>query len=305
MADYVLETKKLTKKYGEQKAVDEIAIHVPKGAVYGLIGKNGAGKSTFMKMICGMANPTEGEIILFGDKEREILEGKTRVSALIENPGVYANMSVYDNIKLKAIAMGVEKRENLDEIIDMVGLTDAKKKKGKQLSLGMRQRLGIALALVGNPDFLILDEPINGLDAQGIIEMRRLIDRLNRERQITIMISSHILEELYKVVTHIGIIHKGNLLLELSKEELDHKCEKKVKIVAEDVEKVAVCLENMGITNYTIDSDKCVYAYECNERVQEMIKTFTLTGVLISEISVQNSSLEEFFLQVTEGSISV
>ena len=304
MAEYILETKNLTKKYGSYEAVKSISMHIPKGAIYGLIGKNGAGKSTFMKMVCGNANPTNGEVTLFGNKNKENeISGKSRIGALIEYPGIYGNMSAYENLKMKALAMGVYQEARIHEIIELVGLSEAKKKKVKNYSMGMKQRLGIALALIGSPDFLILDEPINGLDPQGIVEVRCLIERLSTEGKITILISSHILEELYKVVTHIGIIHGGELLLEVSKEELDHRCEKKIKIVTSQVERASSCLENIGINQYTIYSSDTIYIYNCNSRIQEINKALVMADIPVNEVSVQNDNLEEFFLQITEGSM--
>ena len=304
MAEYVLETKNLTKKYGSHEVVKSISLHIPKGSIYGLIGKNGAGKSTFMKMICGIANPTNGEIYLFGNKNKEKeISGQDRIGSLIENPGIYGNMSVYENLKIKAVAMGVFHEERIREIIELVGLSEAKKKKVKKYSTGMKQRLGIALALIGSPDFLILDEPINGLDPQGIAEMRCLIERLSLERKMTILISSHILEELYKVVTHIGIIHEGELIFELTKEELDHRCEKKIKIVTSEVAKASSCLEKIGINQYTIYSNDTIFIYNCNSCIQEINKALIMADIPVNEVCVQNDNLEEFFLQITEGSM--
>lgn len=300
MKENILETKNLTKIYGTQYAVNDISMHVEKGAIYGLIGKNGAGKTTFMKMISGLANPTEGEIRLFGKANKYTAAEQKRIGLLIENPGIYDGMTAFENLKIKAIGMGVYRREKVEEILKIVGLQSAGKKKAKQFSLGMKQRLGIGLALIGSPDFLILDEPINGLDPQGILEMRQLIEKLNKEQKITVMISSHILEELYKIVTHVGIVDRGELLVQLTKEELEEKCAKKVEIVTEEVEKATVTLEKMGILNYSIMDAKTIHAFECLERIQEITIAFVRAGIPILEIRTQNESLEEFFLELTE-----
>lgn len=300
MKDTILETGSLTKKYGAQCAVNHISMQLEKGAIYGLIGKNGAGKTTFMKLISGLANPTEGEIRLFGKSGVCAAAEQKRIGILIENPGIYEGMTAFENLKMKAIGMGVYRKEKVNEILRIVGLDAAGKKKAKQFSLGMKQRLGIGLALIGSPDFLILDEPINGLDPQGILEMRQLIERLNKEQKITVMISSHILEELYKIVTHVGIIDRGELLVQLTKEELEERCAKKVEIITDMPEKAVVVLENMGISKYSVTDAKTIYAYDCLERIQEITIAFVTEGIPISEIRTQNESLETFFLEITE-----
>lgn len=300
MKDTILETRSLTKKYGSQCAVNHISMQLEKGAIYGLIGKNGAGKTTFMKLISGLANPTEGEIRLFGKSNDSVAAEQKRIGLLIENPGIYEGMTAFENLKIKAIGMGVYRKEKVKEILKIVGLESAGKKKAKQFSLGMKQRLGIGLALIGSPDFLILDEPINGLDPQGILEMRQLIERLNKEQKITVMISSHILEELYKIVTHVGIIDGGELLVQLTKEELEERCAKKVEIITDMPEKAAVVLENIGISKYSVTDAKTIYAYDCLERIQEITIAFVTAGIPISEIRTQNESLEAFFLELTE-----
>ncbi len=303
MKENILETRSLSKKYGTQIAVNRISMQLEKGAIYGLIGKNGAGKTTFMKMISGLANATEGEIQLFGKSRDKSVAQHKRIGLLIENPGIYEGMTAFENLKLKAIGMGVYRKEKVNEILEIVGLDSAGSKKVKQFSLGMKQRLGIGLALIGTPDFLILDEPINGLDPQGILEMRRLIERLNKDHKITFIISSHILEELYKIVTHVGIIDGGELLVQLTKEELEEKCAKKVEITTDMPEKATVSLESMGISKYSVVDTKTIYAYDCLERIQEITIAFVKAGVPISEIRTQNESLEDFFLALTKRRI--
>ncbi|MCR5557945.1 MAG: ATP-binding cassette domain-containing protein [Butyrivibrio sp.] len=215
---YYLETKQLTKKYGSFEAVKDMSIHIKKGDIYGLIGPNGAGKTTLMKMLVGFAEPTSG-LILTEDNNNFI----NKVGCLIESPGIYDNLNAFDNMKLKALAKGPFDRKEIEEILEFVGLSDVPKKKAGKFSLGMKQRLGIAMALIGDPELLILDEPINGLDPQGIIEIRELIKKLNTEKNMTIMISSHILSELQKVAGVFGIISKGQLVMEVSADELKNK----------------------------------------------------------------------------------
>lgn len=288
---YYLQTQTLSKKYGQTYAVNKVNLHVKQGDIYGLIGPNGAGKTTLMKMIGGFATPTEGEVQLFSEEDRQ-----RRIGALIENPGLYGNMNAFENMKLKAIAMGVYNKENILEILDFVGLSSNLKKKTGKYSLGMKQRLGIGLALIGHPDFLILDEPINGLDPQGITEIRELILELNKKENMTIMISSHILEELGKVATAFGMITNGELVMELSKDELKEKCEEKVEIVSPDSGGVVTTLENMGIRKYTVIAANTIYAYGCTQRVDEITQQLVNNGISIHQICVSGTSLEEFFL---------
>lgn len=210
--DYVLKTEHLTKVYGKQKALNQVSMRVKKGAIYGFIGKNGAGKTTFMKMVAGLAPQTEGTIELFGSKDLE--NQRKRIGSLIENPGVYANMTARENLEVIRRSFGIPEKQTVDDTLAFVGLAGNNKKKVKNFSMGMKQRLGLAISLLGNPDFLILDEPMNGLDPEGIKEIRELLLKLNRERGITILISSHILGELSKMATHYGIIKDGILVEE-------------------------------------------------------------------------------------------
>lgn len=213
--DCYLETKNLNKRYGSFEAVKNMNVHIYKGDIYGLIGPNGAGKTTLMKMIIGFANPTSGEIVLNSEKKGEGVIGN-----LIESPGIYGHLTAFDNMMLKAKAQGVYNKDELLDILEFVGLSNVPKKKAGKFSLGMKQRLGIALALIGDPEILILDEPTNGLDPQGIIEVRELIHRLRAERSMTIMISSHILSELQKIANVFGIISNGELVMEVTSDEL-------------------------------------------------------------------------------------
>ena len=205
MSELLLQTRNLTKQYGRHRAVDDVNMHIKKGAIYGFIGRNGAGKTTCLKMISGLSTPSYGEIKMFGYKRKDLQKVRSRVGCLIEAPGLYGNMSAYDNLNIKCKLTGIKKKGYIDELLNTVGLDTVGEKKTKHYSLGMKQRLGIALALVGEPDLLILDEPINGLDPQGIVEVRETIQKLAKERGMTICISSHILEELSKLATDFGI----------------------------------------------------------------------------------------------------
>lgn len=221
----VVQTNNLTKQYGKHKAVNCVNISVMQGDIYGLIGRNGAGKTTFLKLISGLARQTEGDIYLWGKSSQDAADMRKQLGVLIESPGIYPNMSAADNIKLKCLASGISDKRHITELLDDVGLSDAGKKKVKHFSVGMKQRLGIALALVGNPKLVILDEPANGLDLQGMTEVREMIARLNIEKNITFIISSHILGELSKIATHYGIIDNGKLKKQIMRAELTEDLE--------------------------------------------------------------------------------
>jgi len=226
--EYVLTTDALSKRYRQFKALDGLSMHVPKGAIYGFVGRNGAGKTTLIRLICGLQEASSGGYVLYGktDSEKEIHRARRRMGAVVETPSLYQNMTAEDNLKEQYRTLGLPFFSGIPELLELVGLQDTGKKKVKNFSLGMRQRLGIAVALAGNPDFLVLDEPVNGLDPQGIIEIRELILKLNREQQITVLISSHILDELSRLATHYGFIDRGHMVKEISAEELESECRK-------------------------------------------------------------------------------
>ena len=221
--EYILQTQNLEKRYKNFKALNNLNMHIPKGSIYGLIGKNGAGKTTLIRVICGL---------LYGisNTNKKITDARKRMGAIIELPAIRLEATAKDNLKEQYKIVGLPNYDNLEELLKIVGLAKTGKKKAKNFSLGMKQRLGIAIALVGNPDFLILDEPINGLDPEGIIEIRELILRLNKERQITFLISSHYLDELSKIATEYGFIDKGKIIKEISKKELEKSSRKRIEI---------------------------------------------------------------------------
>ena len=301
MEKYLLSTQGLTKQYGRQKAVDHIDIHIKKGAIYGFIGRNGAGKTTTLKMISGLARPTDGEIIMFGYRGGGLKNIRSRVSCLIEAPGVYGNLSAYDNLKIKCKLFGIQEKSYIPEILEMVGLNHVGKKKVKHYSLGMKQRLGIGLTLVGDPDLLLLDEPINGLDPQGIVEVRDTILRLNEERNMTILVSSHILEELSKIATHYGIIHNGSLLQEMTKEELMKRCSERIEICLDEPKRAVPVLDEMGFTNYQIVDKERIHIFERLEESAGLNMELAKAGILVREIRITSEELEDYFLNLTGG----
>lgn len=299
--DYVLKTNSLSKNYGRFKALNELTMNVPKGAIYGFVGKNGAGKTTLIRMICGLQQPSSGDYTLYGRKstEKEIAKSRRRMGAVVETPSIYLDMTAEENLKQQYLILGLPSFDGLNEILKLVGLEKTGKKKAKNFSLGMRQRLGIAIALVGDPDFLLLDEPTNGLDPQGIIEMRELILKLNREQQITVLISSHILDELSKLATHYGFLDNGHIVKEMSAAELQSACRKCVHMEVSDTKALARVLDEMKI-EYKILSD-------IQADVFAKIKVSQLTSVLekvnceVITMQEHDESLESYYISLVGG----
>lgn len=303
--NYLLSTNCLTKQYGKHKAADNISLHIRQGDIYGLIGRNGAGKTTVLKMLCGLAKPTKGDITFFGKTGKELLPLMSRIGSLIEQPGLYMNMSAAENLKIKCIASGVKSKGYVEELLESVGLKDVGKKRVKSFSLGMKQRLGIALALVGEPDLLILDEPINGLDPQGIVEMRDILSRLNSDKNITIIISSHILEELSKIATNYGIIHNGSLLEEISREKLLAKCSERIEVVVDNTSGACTTLEAMGIKNYKVVNENTVSIFERLNDSGDITMALAENKIKTLGISVKSEALEDYYLNMTGGKENV
>ena len=299
--EYLLTTDAITKQYGRQKAVNAVNLHIRQGDIYGLIGRNGAGKTTLLKMISGLAAPTDGQFTLFGKSGREASEYMSRIGSLIEAPGVYPNLSAAENLKLKCIAAGIRQKNVIQELLETVGLANVGRKKVKNFSLGMKQRLGLALALVGSPDMVILDEPINGLDPQGIAEIRETIFKLNREKNITFLISSHILEELSKIATNYGIIHNGVLLQELTREELLAKCSERIELKIDNPQKACTVLENMGIQEFKVVDTETIQIFERLTESGEISIELAKNDVKIIGIAVKNEALEDYYLNLTGG----
>lgn len=298
--EYILKTEKLTKIYGGIKAVNEVSMSVRKGDIYGFIGKNGAGKTTFMKMISGLATPTAGSMELFGKSDLE--QARKRIGTLIEDPGVYPNMTAEENLEIVRRNLGIPERTATREMLEFVGLDSAGKKKVKNFSMGMKQRLGLAVSLIRNPDFLVLDEPINGLDPAGIKEVRELLLKLNREKQITILISSHILGELSKVATRYGIIRDGVLMEEFSAKELEERCRKCQKITVNDVGLAASILEKkLSISHYDVLEGNVLRIFERIEDAAQINRDLITGGVEITESCLSGLDLEGYFMDLLEN----
>lgn len=296
--EYVLTTHRLTKKYGKFKSLDELSLHIPKGAIYGLVGKNGAGKTTLIRLICGLQDPTSGDFTLYGVKnsDKAIAKSRRRMGAVVETPAFYSDMTAKENLKMQYAMLGLPSYDGIDELLSLVQLSDTGRKKAANFSLGMKQRLGIALALCGNPDFLVLDEPINGLDPQGIIEIRELILRLNRERNITVLISSHILEELAKLATHYGFIDSGNIVQEISAEELEARCRKYLHVKVISTAILAQVMDRLGAA-YEIISETEANVYG-TFRISQLAADLSAANCELLSVTEHEESLENYFINL-------
>ena len=297
--DYILKTNQLTKQYRLQKAVDNVSVSIERGSIYGLIGRNGAGKTTFLKMVGGLAAPTSGDIELMGChlSDGTIHNVYEKIGSLIEQPGIYKNLSAFENCRLKALCCGVFSEDYIKGKLAMAGLENVGNKTVGNFSLGMKQRLGIAMATIGEPEMLILDEPINGQDPQGIIEVRDIIHRINTEQKITILISSHILEELSKLATHYGIIHNGRLIEQLSHDELLEKCTSRLEIISDNTGKTAQVLQDFGCNYYVVD-ERLVFVNDGIEKSAEINKALVNAGIAVESLYRRSQSLEEYFISL-------
>lgn len=296
---FAVETTALTKIYGDKAAVKQLDLRVREGEIYGFIGRNGAGKSTTLKMLCGLASPTEGEIRLFGKPVNDPFV-RRRLGVLIESAGVYPHLTARQNVMMKAICMGLADDKSVDEVLGMTGLTDAGRKKVKHFSMGMKQRLGVALALLGNPDLLILDEPINGLDPEGIREFRYLIKALQEEGK-TIIISSHILGELSKISTNYGIIKDGEIIEQLTREELEEKCQDYFRIEVQDVRRaLALIQETFPKVQTEVADDRGIRVYGLEDGV-EVNRMLIENHISVYASGFHHMDLEEYFLCRMEG----
>ncbi len=299
--EYVLKTNALSKSYKDFKALNGLSMNIPKGAIYGFIGKNGAGKTTLIRLICGLQEPTSGDYTLYGRKntDRNIVKSRRRMGAVVETPSIYLGMTGVDNLKQQYRTLGLPSFDGLTEILKLVGLDNTGKKKAKNFSLGMRQRLGIAIALVGDPDFLVLDEPVNGLDPQGIIDIRELILKLNREQQITVLISSHILDELSKLATHYGFIDNGHIVKEMSKDELEAACKKCIRMEVSNIKALAHVLDEMRI-DYKVTTSKTADVY-AKVNISKLIAALTKENCEVISIQERDESLESYYVSLVGG----
>ncbi len=299
--EYVLTASALSKAYGKFDALRDLTMHIPKGAIYGFVGKNGAGKTTLIRLICGLQTPTGGGYTIYGIKNTDKAIGKARgrMGAVVETPSIYLDMTAKDNLKQQCLILGIPSYDRIDEVLALVGLANTGKKKARNFSLGMKQRLGIAVALIGNPDFIVLDEPINGLDPQGIIEIRELVLKLNREYGITFLISSHILDELSKIATHYGFIDKGQIVKEISAEELNAACRKALRVMVSDTKLLARVLDGMS-AEYEILSDTEASIYT-TVKFSELVLALSAEGCELISSSEKDETLETYYMNLVGG----
>ena len=303
MKEVILKTHNITKKYGSQVAVDNVNITIRKGDIYGFIGQNGAGKTTLIRIITGLIHKSGGEIELLGASgENELNKARTMVGSLIETPSFYTNMTARENLEVSRLVRNIPGKRCIDEVLELVRLKDVEKKKVKDFSLGMRQRLGIANAIMGNPKLLILDEPINGLDTMGIVEIRELLKRINKEKDMTILISSHILSELSELATTYGIISNGKLIEEITAEELAEKCRQYIDLKVDDTSRAVTLLEReLGISDYEVLEDKKIKVFSNLENIGEVNSILSKSGVIVESISIKGENLEEYFMNKIGG----
>ncbi len=299
--EYVLSTSSLCKKYKHFSAINNLSMHVPKGSIYGFIGKNGSGKTTLIRIICGIQTPTKGDFKLYGvsSNSKAISTARIRIGAVVETPAVYLDLTAKENLVQQYTILGMPSFDGIDDLLALVGLSEAGNKRVKNFSLGMKQRLGIAIALAGNPDFLVLDEPINGLDPQGIIEIRELILKLNRENGITVLISSHILDELAKVATHFGFIDKGSIVKEISFAELENACRKCLDIQVTDGTALCMTLDNMGLDYRLTAQNRADVFAKIN--ITQLALALSTHGCEILSVTDKDESLESYYIGLVGG----
>lgn len=301
MSETILKTTGISKLYGKHKALNQVSIEIKRGMIYGLIGENGAGKSTFMRIVMGLITIDGGDIVLFGENGAKGLQrARRKMGQSIETPALYPELTARENLQVQAANGGVSNRE-IEELLRLMNLTNTGKKKTKNFSLGMRQRLAIASALITNPEFLILDEPTNGLDPSGIVEMREIIHRLVNERGITVLLSSHLLDELSQIATHYGILHEGKLISEFSRDQLASATRQYIELEVAEVHNAVVVLDQLGIKDYEVINETKISIYERLDEVAFINRSLVLANINVLRIGTTRQKLEDYFLQLTGG----
>ncbi|GIP25222.1 bacitracin ABC transporter ATP-binding protein [Paenibacillus sp. J23TS9] len=297
MSEYVLKSNHLTKVYKTDYALNRVNMSIKKGSIYGFIGQNGAGKSTLIRIVSGLASPTDGSIELFGKRDaQDLSEARKRMGSIIESPALYPNMTAKENLETHRLLRGIPGKACIEKTLTLVGLQNTGRKKAKNFSLGMKQRLGLAIALLGDPEFLILDEPTNGLDPMGVVEMRELLKKLNQENGITILISSHILSELHLLATHFGIIHKGELLEQLSASDLHKKCQHYLHIKVDDAGKAAAVIEGeLATSEFEVMPDGTIKLFRYVDTPGKVSATLTKAELVIEQFMPMGEDLEAYF----------
>ena len=303
MSELILRTRELTRRYGRTLALDRASLSVEKGQILGLVGRNGAGKTTLIRLISGQSRPTSGELALFGASSPSALDrARSRTGVMVETPAFYPYLTAEQNLEYYRIQRGIPGRSCVDEALELVRLTGAGKKKFKTFSLGMKQRLGLALALMNRPDLLLLDEPINGLDPEGIVEFRNLLLRLNQERQTTILISSHILSELANLATCYGFLDNGMMLEQISARALEEKCRACIEARVDDASRAALVLEqSLGIRDYEVLPGHLLRIYSSLDAPHRVAQALVEGGVALQSIESRGANLEDYFLSMIGG----
>ena len=298
---YILKTTNLCKSYGKTKVLDNLNIKVPKGSIYGFVGKNGAGKTTLIRLICGLQYQTSGDVEICGIKntDNKINDIRKKMGAIVETPALHLNMTAKENLNLQFELLGNNNFSKIDNLLDFVGLSDTENKCTRNFSLGMRQRLAIAIALCNDPEFLVLDEPINGLDPQGIIDIRELLIRINKEKGITILISSHILDELEKVATHYGFIANGKIIAEISAEELEKSSKKYITLIVNQINNIEKAMINFQ-NKYEIQDEKTFIVYD-DIVITDLILSLHEQGIVVNRLIEKEENLEERFFELLGG----
>ena len=302
MSEIICQTTELCKKYKNFHVLQDVNLSINRGEIYGLIGENGAGKSTLIRILTGLAFQSSGVVSLFGKTENLRYE-RAKIGCTVEMPALYKDMTAKQNLEIQRVQRGIPDKKSISKTLELVGLSNTNKKKVNDLSLGMKQRLALAIALWGEPEFLILDEPVNGLDPTGIIELRELLKKLAKENHVTILISSHILSELNQLATCYGFLHHGKLLKQITATELSEECKRHIKLKTDDTKKtVTVLEEQLKIKNFSIYPDNFIRVYEKLEETYTISKTLSSNGIVVEEISVQGEELETYFENLIGGS---
>lgn len=307
MKNYIMQTHNLNKFYDKTQVLDNVNISIEKGNIYGFIGQNGAGKTTLFRIIAGLAFLTKGELVLFNENSAKGLQNaRKRIGCIIESPSLYPDMTAYQNLEIHQIGIGMLDKQIINKVLMLVGLSDTDNKRVKNFSLGMKQRLSIAIALLNDPEFLILDEPINGLDPVSIVEIRELLRKLCIENGITILISSHILSELHQLATNYIIIHKGKIIEELTSFQLDEKCKRHITIKVDNPSLAVTIFENdLKTKNFLIKPDETILLYDYLDNIESVSKVLMQKGLIISKIAIEGDSLENYFINLIGGVYNV
>ena len=301
MSEIICQTTELCKSYKNSHVLQNIDLSIKRGEIYGLIGENGAGKSTLIRILTGLAFQSSGVVTLFGKTENLRYE-RAKIGCTVEMPALYKDMTAKQNLEIQRVQRGIPGKKCIAKTLELVGLDDTQKKKVNDFSLGMKQRLALAVALLGEPEFLILDEPVNGLDPTGIIELRELLKKLAKENHVTILISSHILSELNQLATCYGFLHHGKLLKQITATELSEECKRHIKLKTDDTKKtVTVLEEQLKIKNFSIYPDNFIRVYEKLDETHTISKTLSSNGIVVEEISVQGEELETYFENLIGG----